>query len=649
MSHPQRPAVPAASRETEIGRVLAGCWGRDTWEIGDPEFRTLRGYTEHSRHSIQFVALPSGIRKEMKFFLARRLCDGIVSLATTVGYGRTLENLASFLRERYPGARSIIEIDVRKSLLAYRSFLTARAVKDVTYHVRVMRQFWLFMSEFYDTRPEFDKDVWDFRRIRGTRYPKTDSKYRLSFTGIPAEFRDLTKRFIRAHLATRSFAFCQFYVLKLACFFEFIRRIEPSWKDLKPLSRDHIERFLARLASEPWKGRIPSVRYRCDMWLVLRGFLEYIQCAGYPEAPIAPVAMLVRREDRPHLPQRSDSSIRFIPQEVLAQLEEHLCHLTPKHCIPVVVLLRATGWRISDILNLKLDTCLVRKPTGWWIRGDISKSAVLGHEVPISDEVAAVVQAAKELAEKHSTPENNPQRYLFVRLTGARKGLPYHVRSVESVLNRFARKFNIVDAEGKPFHFRNHAFRHTKGVELINNGMSILHVQKWMAHASPTMTLTYARILDTTLRSEWERAFANGAVQITPTGTTRRVSLQDMLDENEIEWEWIRHNLDAVRLPNGYCFKSHRATCHAQLVPCYTCRSFCTTVAFLPQLEREASETQEIIARGKAQGMLHWVSKNEQKLEVLTRVIETLKAGRTHHPAGKAGREYVGEERHHVR
>jgi len=585
----------------------------------------------------------------MKFFLAHRLKEAFIGAASARDYARTFTGLGSFLHEQYPSVRSIAEVGLQRGLLAYRSFLTARDVKPIPQHLKVFRLFCSFMEDFYDTRPEFEKDVWNFRKIPGARYSKSTARHTLNFTSIPTQFRDLTKRFIRAHIATRSFGFCQFYLAKLACFFDFVHRTEPSWKDLRALSRDHIERFLARLVSEPWKGRTPSVRYRFDLLMVLRGFLEYIQCADYPEAPTTPVTRLLHRGDMPRFPEHPDSDIKFIPEEVLSQLEEHLCHLTPPRHIPVVILLRATGWRISDILDLRYDTCLVHKPTGWWLRGDIPKTGLLGHEVPITEEVAAVVLAAKELAEKHSTPENNPEKFLFPRLRGVRKGLPYEVRSVERALNALARRCNIVDAEGRIFRFRSHAFRHTKGIELINNGMNILHVQKWMGHASPRMTMTYARILDTTLRAEWERAFANGAVRISPTGTVHQVSLKEILDENEIEWEWIRHNLDAVRLPNGYCFKSQKTTCHAQLVPCYACRSFCTTIDFLPQLGREAAETHQIIDRGRVQGMTHWVEKNEQKLQALERVIATLKAGKTHQPAGKAAREYVGEERRHVR
>ena len=117
--------------------------------------------------------------------------------------------------------------------------------------------------------------------------------------------------------------------------------------------------------------------------------------------------------------------------------------------------------------------------------------------------------------------------------------------------------------------------------------MSLVHVQKWLAHLSPEMTLAYARLLDSTRRKEWEQAFAKGALRIDVQGLPRVVNAEQLDNEQEIEWEHIRHNLDAVRLPNGYCFKPKKANCPTQDTPCYTCRHFCTTPDFLPQFERE--------------------------------------------------------------
>jgi hypothetical protein len=107
--------------------------------------------------------------------------------------------------------------------------------------------------------------------------------------------------------------------------------------------------------------------------------------------------------------------------------------------------------------------------------------------------------------------------------------------------------------------------------------MSLVHVQKWLAHLTPEMTLAYAKLLDSTVRKEWEQAFAKGAVRIDAQGKPKVVSTEQLGNEQEIEWESIRHNLDAVRLPNGYCFKPKKANCPTQDTPCYTCRHFCTT------------------------------------------------------------------------
>ncbi|EGD51935.1 integrase family protein [Thermoanaerobacter ethanolicus JW 200] len=123
-------------------------------------------------------------------------------------------------------------------------------------------------------------------------------------------------------------------------------------------------------------------------------------------------------------------------------------------------------------------------------------------------------------------------------------------------------------------------FRHTKGVELINNGMNILHVQKWMAHASPEMTLCYAKILDTTMRKSWEEATKQGLFKIDESGKIKKINISDIQNEDVIEWEYIRHNLDAVRMPLGYCMKPKKQECHTQLNPCLTCRNLCTTPDF---------------------------------------------------------------------
>jgi hypothetical protein len=320
-------------------------------------------------------------------------------------------------------------------------------------------------------------------------------------------------------------------------------------------------------------------------------------------------------------------------------------HNLPAKYLPIVILLRASGWRIGDILNLRYDTCLERTPSGWWLCGDILKTEVLNHKVPISDEIAALAAAQCELIKEHFSEENNPEHYLFPSNQGRRNGRPIYEKGVREALNRLAMSCEITRDDGTIFHFKNHAFRHSKAVELINAGMSLVHVQKWLAHLTPEMTLAYAKLLDSTIRKEWEQAFAKGAVRIDAQGQPKVVSTEQLGNEREIEWEHIRHNLDAVRLPNGYCFKPKKAHCPTQDTPCYTCRHFCTTPDFLPQFEHEEREMRELIELGERAGSEIWVERNTQKLHRLLPVIQVLRKGDLHHPAGKAMREYTPEER----
>ena len=107
----------------------------------------------------------------------------------------------------------------------------------------------------------------------------------------------------------------------------------------------------------------------------------------------------------------------------MAQLKENLEFLTPSEHIPVVIILIASGWRISDVLNLRYDTCLEYTEQGWYLKGDIRKTRTIGHRIPISDEVKAVVESVAQIARQKSTETNNPQHLLFNRYSGSRMGM----------------------------------------------------------------------------------------------------------------------------------------------------------------------------------------------------------------------------------
>jgi len=638
--------TPSCNRVARMEEFLRGSyWDNDAWNINDPFFDEYRtGVPDDAVRRVVFSEFPNLFRLELKFYFAIRISDKTLRMYTLCDdYRFPLEMFSRFLGKFYPKVCSFSEVgtDIQNQWLEHsekEGFRTSRSA----YKAQIPK-LCSFFSDFYDTREEFEKDIWDCRKIPGVNIPVNGSNYYLKFTNIPPAFRKLAQRYIKLRITIRSQSQVYFELDAITRFLRFIAEKEPNWTNLNALTRQHIEDFFVfYLGAFSIKNRTVLNRL-----IYIKHFIQRIQQFGYPDAPLTPAPSLIYYEDipRPAVPRPTSEKIKYIPEGVMFQLKEHLEHLTPSEYIPVVILLIASGWRGSDVLHLKYDTCLEHTAQGWYLRGDIPKVRMIGHRIPITDEVKAVVETVSEIAKSKSTPENNPLRLLFNRYSGKRLGRAPDNLQISNALNRLAKKYNITDDQGNVHHFTIHSFRHTKGVELINNGMSLVHVQKWMAHMSPEMTLVYAKVLDTTLRKSWEQAVKNGLFRITSTGHVKKIDISTIENEDLIEWEYIRHNLDAVRMPLGFCMKPKKQDCFTQLNPCLTCRNLCTTPDFLPQYEAEIQETKTLIERGKSQGRDIWVEKNQHLLERYEEIASILKTGHTRHIAGKKGREYIGEER----
>jgi integrase len=183
-----------------------------------------------------------------------------------------------------------------------------------------------------------------------------------------------------------------------------------------------------------------------------------------------------RTEDR--------NRVNYIPESVLQQIDQHIEAFDEAY-LPILTVLRASGWRISDVLALRYDACLEGEGDKWSLVGDIHKTHVLGHHVPITADVAAAIRVQTALVRKAFGHHENPKHYLFPSPNPRCIGLPVRANA----FHRFVTRCRIVGPDGRPFRLRAHAFRHTKAVELINNGMGMSYVQQWLAHLSPEMTL----------------------------------------------------------------------------------------------------------------------------------------------------------------
>ena len=79
---------------------------------------------------------------------------------------------------------------------------------------------------------------------------------------------------------------------------------------------------------------------------------------------------------------------------------------------------------------------------------------------------------------------------------------PYSDNVLRSLLTELAARLDVRDSTGALVDFhRTHRFRHTVATNLLNTGVPLHVVQRYLGHLTPTMSMTYAQTLQST--AEW--------------------------------------------------------------------------------------------------------------------------------------------------
>ncbi|EYE87334.1 hypothetical protein Q428_13835 [Fervidicella metallireducens AeB] len=292
----------------------------------------------------------------------------------------------------------------------------------------------------------------------------------------------------------------------------------------------------------------------------------------YPEAPIKDVRKLIYQTDKPSINYKSDyQKIKYIPDEVLEQLIPHLSELPDKVRNAVWIMFK-TGLRISDTLNLRQD-CLLKINGKYWIETNIQKTGIMGHRIPIDEDLAQVIAGMINKVRNELNTNTNPYDLIFPSESIRRETKSITSNYVAKTLNKIAKKYNITDNQGNPFHFNNHKFRHTYAVKLLNCGTDIITIQELMAHASPEMTLRYARLLDETKRIAFDNAVKNGVFTFDDKDNLIEQKNGE-LPINILNMLWTNHKLNAIETPYGTCLQRIKGKCeYAKHPPCLTCNN----------------------------------------------------------------------------
>jgi integrase len=118
----------------------------------------------------------------------------------------------------------------------------------------------------------------------------------------------------------------------------------------------------------------------------------------------------------------------------------------------------------------------------------------------IDAEIVAIIAEQQRWADEHLASRwaaGVTPKYLFLGSKMNRNAdRAYPLERIHTIVGELARRLDIRDSVGRLVDFnRTHRFRHTKATSLLNAGVPLHVVQRYLGHLTPTMTMEYAETL----------------------------------------------------------------------------------------------------------------------------------------------------------
>lgn len=461
----------------------------------------------------------------------------------------------------------------------------------------------------YRSNLSFGDDIWHADEL-GLQINKHTNEPKLIFANIKQEWlKESAKKFIRYSATTKKLKTLRGFITSINSFSKFIEQY-PSLK-WETLNRSIIIDYLAYLNSKQlgWSSKKHKISH-------LKQLLE----TGKVNSWFNVSSYLIRPED---YPKGQKSVPRYIPEEVMGQLNQHL-ELLPEPIMRMVLVIQETGLRVSELLQLSIN-CLKQDTKGDWFIQYMNWKMTKEDTKPISQELAKVIQEQQEYIQQH-LPNYS---YLFCgRKPGSHSNFfpnpkVMHPKSFIRFLKRLAEKYNICDSSNKTWIFQSHQFRHTVGTRMINNGVPQHIIQRYLGHESPAMTSVYAHIHDKTLKQEIAKYHDSRVVNV--AGEVVESSTPEL--DNDLDLHLLKKKVLAQSLPNGSCARPIVLGECPHANACLTCGDFRTTIEFLDQHKTQLEETEKLVQNAEEKGWKRHAEMNTKVRDNLKKIITTLESG----------------------
>ena len=423
--------------------------------------------------------------------------------------------------------------------------------------------------------------------------------------GITPQIRDAMIAYLQLKKATCAAKTVSGLATRLMHFGRFLTETDPGLTCLAALDRRrHIEPYLAWLATAPntKTGGVITVADRHRRVLAVALFLTDITQWGWPDAP---ARRLIFRGDVPRLPKVLP---RYLPVDADRDLTKALRHSSYQLAASALLLQRACGLRLGELLDLELD-CVHEIPgQGAWLKVPLGK---LDSErmVPLDEETLALIDTITQIRSP-GRPVTHPRYHRPAQFLFTHHGRRLSQNAVREELSRAA------EAAGLP-HATPHQLRHTFATAMVNAGVSLQALMALLGHVSAQMSLRYGKLFDATVRTEYERALtlAKDHLGTLPASPPGRRTLPLAAITGGAEWK--DSPVIKSRLAGGFCLRAPAQGACAYANICEHCPNFRSDATYLPVLAAQRTDAEALARDAEARG---WISEADRHRKLIARL-----------------------------
>ena len=398
----------------------------------------------------------------------------------------------------------------------------------------------------------------------------------------------------------------------LAVFGEFVTDTFPELVSVDQLERRHIETFLTWTSKRGCRGnhgdRPVGPFVTAHAAISVRAFLDDITEWGWS----APPRRLMFTSDIPKQPA-------LLPRALAPDADQALMaavdNLDDPFARVALTILRGTGLRIGELLELELDTIVDYGPAGSWLRvplGKLNTERVVPLDAATLDAFDNWFARRQQQRALPHPRHGRPVDFVFVE-----NGRHLGPARIQHGLRDAVRLAGITGPDGQPLRIVAHQPRHTYATSLVNAGMTLQALMQLLGHSSPEMTMRYAQLSSPTLRAAYDQAIGK---------LRRRIPVAPVINGHAIpnDVEWIRSEMLKTRVAHGHCSRDLAAEACAYANICETCSNFTPTAQFAPAITSQLDDIRVLRDDAIERGWTSETARHERVIASLEHHLQRL-------------------------